>query len=347
MVPPAPAPAPAPATSSPQAAPVPVQSPAAIEPPAATAEQPPTPLNEHRPAPKTESPATGPLAEHAQGFAPGVSAKLKSYVYLLVDPRTGRAFYVGQGRNDRCFRHVRAAGTGSGRGPGPAGDAGIGGGSETDPGPGSGAVSTGDSKYPMLDKIREVEAGGRAVRIDILRYGLSPEEALLVEAAVHDALGFSGTPAAGAQRLSTEEISSHLAKRAKFKHAHQVVLLRVGPKGSDPSYESARHGWRVGKRWIDHESPRSPKWAVIVVGDAVAAVHRIDGWEPAPLRGRSRHTVVETTARSTYRYSFIGTPDPELERRYVGKSVASYLGAGTPSPVTYVWCGPHWVNTPS
>jgi hypothetical protein len=199
----------------------------------------------------------------------------------------------------------------------------------------------------MLDKIREVEASGRAVRIDILRYGLSPEEALLVEAAVHDALGFSGTPAAGAQRLSTEEISSHLAKRAKFKRAHQVVLLRVGAKGSDPSYESARHGWRVGKRWIDLESPRSPKWAVIVVGDAVAAVHRIDGWEPAPLRGRSRHTVVETTARSTYRYSFTGTPDPELERRYVGKSVASYLGAGTPSPVTYVWCGPHWVNTPS
>jgi hypothetical protein len=45
------------------------------------------------------------------------------------------------------------------------------------------------------------------------------------------------------------------------------------------------------------------------------------------------------------RYSFTGTRDAELERRYVGKSVAAHLGAGAPSPVTYVWCGPHWVNT--
>jgi hypothetical protein len=274
------------------------------------------------------------------GFAPAVAAKLKSYVYLLVDPRTGRAFTVGRGRNDRCFRHVRAAGAGSGGDPGS--DSGSGHGSK----PGSDPATGENAKYPMLDKIREVEAGGRAVRIDILRYGMSPEESLLVEAAVHEALGLAGTPEAGGQRQSTEEVSSHLAKRAKFKRAHQVVLLRVGAKGSDPSYESARHGWRIGKRWIDLESPRSPQWAVIVVGDAVAAVYRIDGWEPAPLRGRSRHTVADTTARSTYRYSFFGTPDPELEGRYVGKSAASYLGTGTPSPVTYVWCGPHWVNSP-
>jgi len=290
--------------------------------------------------PAGELPAAGPVADHLTGFAPGVSAKLKSYVYLLVDPRTGRAFYVGHGRNDRCFRHVLAAAAGSGGGPGS--DRGSG----EDTGPGSGAAAGSSSKYPLLEKIREVEAGGRSVRIDILRYGMSPDEALVVEAAVHEALGLSGPPAGGAQRQSAEVISAHLAKRAKFKRAHQVVLLRVGAKGSDPSYESARHGWRIGKRWIDPESPRSPKWAVIVVGDVVAAIHRIDGWEPAPLRGRSRHTVAETTARSTYRYSFIGTPDPELERRYVGKSAASYLGTGTPSPVTYVWSGPHWVNSP-
>ena len=45
------------------------------------------------------------------------------------------------------------------------------------------------------------------------------------------------------------------------------------------------------------------------------------------------------------RWSFVGTPDPELGRRYVGRNVAAYLGGGNPAPVTYVWCGPHWVNT--
>ena len=45
------------------------------------------------------------------------------------------------------------------------------------------------------------------------------------------------------------------------------------------------------------------------------------------------------------RYSFTGTRDAGLEDRYAGRSVAAYLGTGTPGPVTYVWCGPHWVNT--
>ena len=54
------------------------------------------------------------LARSIRGFPPGVSAKLRSYVYLLVDPRTGRPFYVGRGTNDRCFRPPRG---GPGRGP--------------------------------------------------------------------------------------------------------------------------------------------------------------------------------------------------------------------------------------
>ena len=49
--------------------------------------------------------------------------------------------------------------------------------------------------------------------------------------------------------------------------------------------------------------------------------------------------------RPVDRYSFVGTPDPHLGRRYIGRSVAAHLGTGTQSPVTYVWCGPHWVNT--
>jgi hypothetical protein len=244
------------------------------------------------------------------GFAPGVSVKLQSYVYLLVDPRTGRAFCVGRGRDDRCFRHVRAARAGSDGGPRAAADE--------------------QPNYLMLERIREIEACGREVRIDILRYGLSPDEALLAEAVAHDALGLPAAPKLGSQRQSAVEVGSLLAKRAKFKRAHQVVLLRVGGMGTDSTYEVARHGWRIGRNWTDLDSVRSPQWAVIVVGNLVTAVHRIDRWE---LSGAQR-------------YSFAGPRDPELEKRYGGKSVAAYLGTGPPSPITYVWCGPHWVNTP-
>jgi hypothetical protein len=74
----------------------------------------------------------------------------------------------------------------------------------------------------------------------------------------------------------------------------------------------------------------------VVAGDLVDAVYRIDSWEPSPA----------TPARpGAGRWSFVGAPDAELARRYVGRSVADYLSGGTPAPVTYVWCGPHWVNT--
>jgi hypothetical protein len=74
----------------------------------------------------------------------------------------------------------------------------------------------------------------------------------------------------------------------------------------------------------------------VVAGDLVAVVYRIDSWEPSPA----------TPDRpGAGRWSFVGVPDPDLEGRYAGRNVAAYLGHGAPNPVTYVWCGPHWVNT--
>ena len=101
----------------------------------------------------------------------------------------------------------------------------------------------------------------RTVRIDILRHGLSPDEALLVEAAAHEALGLPGCPERGRQRRSAVEVGSLLAKRAKIKRGHQLVLLRVGPAGADTSYERVRGDWRIGRRWTDPDSPRAPRWA--------------------------------------------------------------------------------------
>jgi hypothetical protein len=251
-------------------------------------------------------------------FPPGVADKLSVYVYLLVDPRTGRPFFVGRGRGDRCFRHVEAARALT----------------ETAPGDTTGA----GPKFPGLDRIREAESDGRPVRIEILRHGLTLPEAELVVAAVDDALGLGLDTRLGSQRSPAVDLGAALAKRAKIKRSHRVVLLRVGPHGSDTAYEAARHGWRIGRRWVDTDSDRSPAWAVLVSGDLVHSVYRIEGWKASP-------TADAAGGRTAERWSFTGTRDEALEARYTGRSVGAYLGAGTPSQVTYVWCGPHWVNT--
>jgi hypothetical protein len=254
-----------------------------------------------------------PAAPERTTFPPGVRAKLGRYVYLLVDPRTGRPFYVGRGRGDRCHRHLEAA--------------------RAEP---LGAARAPGRKYAALDRIREAEADGRPVRVDILRHGLTPAEARLVEATVSDALGLGQDTRLGSRRRPAAEVGAELARKARFKRSHPVVLLRVGGPGAEVAYDSARHGWRIGQRWVDTASPRAPRWAVVVTGDLVDTVYRIDSWEPSPA----------TAARpGAGRWSFVGAPDPALTARYAGRSVAAYLGAGTPAPVTYVWCGPHWVNT--
>ena len=265
-----------------------------------------------------ETPSAGPIgianapvpASAPASFPPGVAAKLGTYVYLLVDARTGRPFFVGRGRGHRCHRHVEAARAAADHG----------------------APS---SKYPLLDRIREAESGGRPVRIEILRRGLTPAEADLVEATVADALGLGYETRLGSQRSPSHVVGAALAKRAKIRQDHGIVLLRVGPHGSATDYASARHGWRIGKRWVDAASGRSPTWAAVVAGDLVDAVYRIDAWVPSP----------SAAGAVSDRFSFVGTPDPELDARYAGRSVRAYLGTGTPSAITYVWCGPHWVNT--
>jgi hypothetical protein len=304
-------------------APVPSESP-----PPTLAGAPPAPSEPVMSEPVTGEVRTGlsgvqGVGHEESGFSAAVWAKLGCYVYLLVDPRTGRPFYVGQGRKDRCFRHVKAARE-------PVGQSG------------------GDRHDPVLERIREVESGDRAVRIDILRHGLSRDEALLVEAATHEALGLSGAPTLESQRRTALEVNALLTKRAKVKRAHQLVLLRVGGTGTDASYEAVRHEWRIGRRWTDVDYPRSPRWAAIVAGDLVVGVYRIERWEPAPGgRPGAGPPSGAGGSRPLDRFSFVGSPDPELEKRYVGKSVEPYLGTGPRNPVTYVWCGPHWVNTPA
>ena len=62
----------------------------------------------HRPG----STGSGPCPGRHRGrprSRPGWPPSSGCYVYLLVDPRSGRPFFVGRGRGDRCHRHVEAA----------------------------------------------------------------------------------------------------------------------------------------------------------------------------------------------------------------------------------------------
>ncbi|MDA8045018.1 MAG: GIY-YIG nuclease family protein [Actinomycetota bacterium] len=263
------------------------------------------------------------------GFDPGTAARLGTYVYLLVDPQTGRPFYAGRGRKDRCFRHVAAArnATGPAAPPGHA-DGGVDVPQTGDDPPDGGGPRPG--RFPQLDRIRAIEAAGREVRIDVLRWGMSPSEALLVEAAVRDALGLHGPDHVDPRtflapaRVVASALDARLARPVRIKRQHPVVLLRQPPG----SHGSLAGPWRVGRRWTDPGAPRSPRWALGVDDGRVVAAARIERWDDA----------------GGGRFLLAAVPDPSIADRYVGRSVAAYLAPG--ASLAYVWCGPHWVNAP-
>ena len=184
----------------------------------------------------------------------------------------------GEGRNDHCFRHLAAA-------------------RATAP-PGPAATTDRPSKFPMLERIREIESSGRTVRVDILRYGMSPTEALTVEAAVHDALGLPDR--AEAREPTTggrgPQLVAGQAGQVQTRASTGVAADRRS--GSDPSYDSARHGWPIGRRWTDLDSRSSPQWAAVVVADLVVAVYRIHRWEQDRAHG-GRHRPAPAAAPTT------------------------------------------------
>src|SRR5258708_38137067 len=89
-------------------------------------------------------------------FAPEMTNILKSYVYIYVDPRNGDSFYVGRGKGNRSFAHLNER-----------------------------------SEMEKVTRIAEIRKSGAEPKIDILRYGMTSEEASLVEAAAIDLVGFS------------------------------------------------------------------------------------------------------------------------------------------------------------
>ena len=87
---------------------------------------------------------------------PEVAKRLGFYVYLYVDPRDGKPFYVGKGQASRALAHLSES-----------------------------------AESRKVARLRDLAGAGLEPRIDILAHALRDEEtAFRIEAAVIDLLGF-------------------------------------------------------------------------------------------------------------------------------------------------------------
>lgn len=175
-------------------------------------------------------------------FTDEVCKKLDYYVYRLIDPRNGQTFYVGKGKGNRVFQHVKAAenkdalqeiiGQEASRNDEDAFE---------------------DTRASLkIETIRAIRSAGLDVLHVIHRHGLSEDEALLVEAALIDAYPGLANAQGGKDSgdygcRNVEEIKSLYAiKEAEFKDVDRLLLIKITDDSIEIGgsiYEAVRKSW--------------------------------------------------------------------------------------------------------
>ena len=97
----------------------------------------------------------------SQNFTSEVVEQLKYYVYRLIDPRNGKTFYVGKGKGNRIFEHLKRALK-----------------DEEE-----------DSENLKYETIREIKETGLEVVHIIQKWGLDEDTALEIESVLIDIFG--------------------------------------------------------------------------------------------------------------------------------------------------------------
>lgn len=236
-----------------------------------------------------------------------VSEKLKYYVYLYVDPRDGEPFYVGKGAGNRVYSHLDD-----------------------------------NEDNEKVQKIEELRKLGREPTLEILRFGLTEQEAFLVESAAIDLLRpkltncVKGHGAAENGRALLDEIIQELDAEdvAVTDKAILINISRLYRYGMTPMelYDATRGVWKVAPNRHD------AKYAFCLYGGIVREVYEIATWVPAGSTMTQRD-YAEKDYDLSERYEFVGRIAPEpIRRKYVRKSVRNYFVPGSQNPIKYVNC---------
>jgi hypothetical protein len=241
-----------------------------------------------------------------ESFPPEVARTLKTYVYRLIDPRNGETFYIGKGRGDRVFAHIRAE---DGR-------------------------LEGDELDNKLRRIREIRLAGFEVAHVIHRHGMDDATAFEVEAALMDAYpgltnvaGGYGANDFGAMH-ALEIIRRYSAEPAIFRH--RALLISVNRTAAERSlYDATRFAWKISRRRAMQAEVILSTFQGLIVGAFLA-----DDW----LEATPENFPALAEARSK-RLGFVGREAPaDLKGLYVGKRVPDeYRKRGAANPIKYTW----------
>lgn len=239
---------------------------------------------------------------------PEVAHRLGYYVYLYIDPRDGKPFYVGKGKGGRALSHLSE-----------------------------------EAESRKCAKIAELRDEDLRPRIDILAHGLRDEEtAFRIEAAVIDLLGLDaltnearGWRSLQLGRLPLPELNFYYAAKP-VDVTVPALLIRINRlyrhnMTENELYEATRGVWRLGPRCS------KARYAFAVFEGVVREVYEIESWHPAAT---TPYTTRDSSKLETNgRHEFVGrVAEASIRNHYVGGSVAEKFHRGQRSPIVYLNC---------
>ncbi|EXJ22518.1 hypothetical protein ADIAL_2104 [Alkalibacterium sp. AK22] len=239
-----------------------------------------------------------------QQFPNEVIEELKYYVYRLIDPRNGETFYVGKGKGNRVFNHMKAYDR----------------------------VDHFEEADDKIRIIREIDRAGLEVIHVIHRHGMDEKGALEVEAALIDAypsasniVGGQGSNDYGPMH-ALEIIDKYMSEEANFEH--KVLMITINKTVFDQNiYDATRFAWKISKA-----KSEKVEYVLAVMQGIIIGVFVPTEWKAATL-----DNFPEFNFEEPKRIGFVGhEADSSIKELYLRKRVpVKYRKKGAANPIKY------------
>jgi len=243
-------------------------------------------------------------------FDPKTIEQLGYYVYMLIDPRDNKPFYVGKGINNRVFDHVKFA------------------------------IDNPQIVSDKCDKIREI--GAENVKHMILTHGLSEDEAYKVEAVAIDLLNYvgfnltnevSGHHVAESGIMTTDEIERLYNAERLDKVERNCIIININGQynramGTHAIYIATKEAWKIGKNRL-----KDIKYVLSEYRGIIIEVFEVEKWYEVT---RTYGPHCKNAGECYTAYGFEGKiADKPVRDLYLNKSIADRKVKGRSNPISY------------
>lgn len=226
-------------------------------------------------------------------FTSDIIRKIKYYVYLLSDPISGEIFYVGKGKGNRVFSHLKD-----------------------------------NTNNQKSRKIKDLKSKGLEPKIEFLVHGVDDEITIKkIEASIIDLIGknkltniVGGYESSDFGRMDLAQIrGKYSSQKAEIKE--NVMLIKLSKTfryNMDPRdlYDNTRGVWKVA----EHRR-KEVDYAFAVYDGIIQETYKILQWFEAWSTFNNREDFTSQREKDVKRWEFVGNVSDEMRKKYLYKSV--------------------------